>query len=531
LSIRHTATGATVKATIRKMLTVGGKIQMWSTAGTPGWEDLTVANWANYILTMTETPASSYGYVGSWPATLTASGWYVVDFYDGATIAGTLAGTFLGYWDGTSFGLGGADVRQIAGTAQTANDNSADINDILADTGELQTLWTTGGAMDLLLKDVPSTAEFNARTIASADYFVVSDYVAIGSPMQAGNVTVGGYASNQGPLYLLTGGTYALVVDANGKVAVPDTQKVDVNTVKARAVTDVGSGQTVYLGTTAWSTLTQTQISGGTYDLTNATYVAALKSGLGTVPASGNWNTVTPDAAGTLAGLIGAKGGLPQLDAANGLQIIGFGGAAVIISASTFTGAFTEAVLANGPGGGTGLNAQQTRNALKLAPSTGTPAAGSVDAELDAIKVKTDSIGSGRVTYASTVAEAALATIWAGDDYADADGTEFSITVTDYAGPSLTTATAKLRIMDSEQYLSAVAGVSTEADLEVAATITIDGTTITLAADLTAAQTAALDTSPPAAARNYVYEFICTLANTHVGYRTHGQMTVKKAVS
>lgn len=38
-------------------------------------------------------------------------------------------------------------------------------------------------------------------------------------------------------------------------------------------------------GTTAPSTLTQTQVSGGAYDLTNATYVAALKSALGTVPA------------------------------------------------------------------------------------------------------------------------------------------------------------------------------------------------------------------------------------------------------
>jgi len=79
---------------------------------------------------------------------------------------------------------------------------------------------------------------------------------------------------------------------------VADNQKVDVNTIKGRAVTDVGGGNTVYLGTSAWSTLTQTQVSGGAYDLTNATYVAALKSGLGTVPASGNWAIV-----GSLMGL------------------------------------------------------------------------------------------------------------------------------------------------------------------------------------------------------------------------------------
>lgn len=47
------------------------------------------------------------------------------------------------------------------------------------------------------------------------------------------------------------------------------------------------SGSLPTIGT---STLTQAQVSGGAYDLTNATYIAALKAGLGTVPASGNWN-------------------------------------------------------------------------------------------------------------------------------------------------------------------------------------------------------------------------------------------------
>ena len=152
-------------------------------------------------------------------------------------------------------------------------------------------------------------------------------------------------------------------------------------------------------------------------------------------------------------------------------------------------------------------------------------------AAIAAIQAKTNTIGTGRITYASTVGEAGLATIWAGDDYRAADGTAFAITRDDYAGPSLTTATAKLRIMDSVQYLSAVDGVSVAADLEVAATIAIDGDTITLAADLTAAQTAALATSPPQLAHNYVYEFVCTLANGHIGYRTHGRMTVKKAIA
>jgi len=89
------------------------------------------------------------------------------------------------------------------------------------------------------------------------------------------------------------GGTAPLALSSQQvQAVVPATQKVDVETIKTRAATDVGSGQTVYLGTSAWSTLTQSQVAGGAYDLTNATFVAAFKSALGTVPASGNWATV-----------------------------------------------------------------------------------------------------------------------------------------------------------------------------------------------------------------------------------------------
>jgi hypothetical protein len=43
------------------------------------------------------------------------------------------------------------NVKEIGGTAQTANDNGADINAILADTNELQGDWVNGGRLDLLL--------------------------------------------------------------------------------------------------------------------------------------------------------------------------------------------------------------------------------------------------------------------------------------------------------------------------------------------------------------------------------------------
>lgn len=82
---------------------------------------------------------------------------------------------------------------------------------------------------------------------------------------------------------VLGSAAYKLAVDSAGKVAVPDTQKVDVNTIKTVAV---AATATVTFANGTVSTLTQTQVSGGAYDLTNATYIAALKSGLGKIPAT-----------------------------------------------------------------------------------------------------------------------------------------------------------------------------------------------------------------------------------------------------
>jgi enamine deaminase RidA (YjgF/YER057c/UK114 family) len=68
-----------------------------------------------------------------------------------------------------------------------------DVDLILADTGELQTDWVQGGRLDLILDiiaadtttdipaliaDVPTVAEFEARTLVAADYVVVGDTIA-----------------------------------------------------------------------------------------------------------------------------------------------------------------------------------------------------------------------------------------------------------------------------------------------------------------------------------------------------------------
>lgn len=55
------------------------------------------------------------------------------------------------------------NVMEVNGTAQTANDNGADINAILTDTNELQTDWVNGGRLDLILDAVLAMLD-DART-------------------------------------------------------------------------------------------------------------------------------------------------------------------------------------------------------------------------------------------------------------------------------------------------------------------------------------------------------------------------------
>jgi hypothetical protein len=117
---RHTATGATVYATIRTEART-----MWYTV-TPALEALTVAHWTSYAIALTETPGSSYFYVGTWPAALSTPGWYWVDLYQQAggspAIGDTLAGGMMAWWNGTTLRPQAADATQIGGTTQTAGD-------------------------------------------------------------------------------------------------------------------------------------------------------------------------------------------------------------------------------------------------------------------------------------------------------------------------------------------------------------------------------------------------------------------------
>jgi len=68
-------------------------------------------------------------------------------------------------------------------------------------------------------------------------------------------------------------------------------------------------------------------------------------------------------------------------------------------------------------------------------------------------------------------------------------------------------------------------------DLAVVASIAVDGTTVTVKADLTAAQTGALAPSPPDSYKNYTYRFVATTSGGSIVTLGTGKITVQKGIT
>jgi hypothetical protein len=145
---------------------------------------------------------------------------------------------------------------------------------------------------------------------------------------------------------------------------------------------------------------------------------------------------------------------------------------------------------------------------------------------LDAIGARAAQIGAATVTWTSPAATGGAFVIFAGDDYLGARA--LTVAAADYAGPDLTGATAVLRCQTAESYDRA----ATAAAAEFVATLTVDGTTVTAAVELTAEQTAALATWPPAEhARNYAYQLLAVTAGGRIVTLAAGRMTVRKGIT
>jgi len=115
---RHDATGKTLYVVLHN---AAG--QYWDTTGTPAYETFVPADWANYDIAATETPADSYQYIAAVPAVTTDALVYVT-YYERAGAAVAIEDLPIAHavywWDGTAITDQGADVVAVDGDADAA---------------------------------------------------------------------------------------------------------------------------------------------------------------------------------------------------------------------------------------------------------------------------------------------------------------------------------------------------------------------------------------------------------------------------
>ncbi len=113
LQCNHIISGATLYAVV-----YNAAGQLWNGST---FETLVVANWTTYDIALTETPASSYRYLGTMPAV--AAGLYSVAVYEQAgaapAVSDTLVGTGQIHWSGTAeLGMHGVLLSNGTGSGQ-----------------------------------------------------------------------------------------------------------------------------------------------------------------------------------------------------------------------------------------------------------------------------------------------------------------------------------------------------------------------------------------------------------------------------
>jgi len=160
------------------------------------------------------------------------------------------------------------------------------------------------------------------------------------------------------------------------------------------------------------------------------------------------------------------------------------------------------------------------------------PGASGLSAALAAIQAKTDTIGTVEMTAVSPTIVDDTFTIYAGDDYADADGRALTVTGVDASAFDLEASGVEVvfRLLKWTDYRQ---DDTTEAELEATATVDeVDGDGLaTLSVELTAAQTDGLSTSPPQPEKNYAFQWIATLESGRTVLLASGRMTVVKRLT
>ena len=366
ISWRGLTTGSTKYFTIR-----AAPNSYWHTDGTPGFETGQAAHWGNYAIAMSEV-SGLYLYLGTWPAGLTTVGFYWVEEYRQAggspAIADTMVGQKYGYWNGTTFEVGAADVKTVAGTLQTA----ADIGSLVAKFTGITSVgnWLRGlfrsSTMDSTAKTEVNTGGggYN-EAVASAQAMAAS----VGTPVALD----GGAATVAGMLTKLAddngGATFDATTDSQHTIgtlaaaikAVTDKLTFDlVSTVNYLKVTTYGFCGSLLTGTAAYIR--------AAFDTAFNVATGNPKVDVDTMKTK----SVTVDTGGTT------------------------------FPASVGSGTST-------------LAAQGVADALKLAPTAGAPAAGSMQAGMNAVA------GSDGATLAT--AQAHYAPAKAGDSMKISVGT------------------------------------------------------------------------------------------------------------
>lgn len=165
---------------------------------------------------------------------------------------------------------------------------------------------------------------------------------------------------------------------------------------------------------------------------------------------------------------------------------------AALTSGLTTVGSIGKLIVDNLVSGISTLTQQNVADALKLAPTAGTAATGSVNSSLALIKAKTDLITSGSIEVTSPVdVDGPTVTLIQGDDYYAADGRAVTFTSTEW--PNLASATVVLRVGGLYNF-----------------SMTVTDNAGTISRDFTRAETAAF------VPNTYDYQIIATLANNDV---------------
>lgn len=118
-------------------------------------------------------------------------------------------------------------------------------------------------------------------------------------------------------------------------------------------------------------------------------------------------------------------------------------------------------------------------------------------------------------------------TLYQGDSHESGDRLpEWSFE--DYAGPSLSGATAVLRLLNVADYEKT--GTNAEAELQVSATISVSGSIVDVSAPITAVQTAELATFPPLDRTTHQYHLVATTSGGKKVTLAQGPVTVYREV-